>query len=171
MSRRRATGAGISAGVAASLTMAAMLLAACGSATSDGGDTTTTASSLSKVPQTSGTSLDSQATSAAGDAAGSHVNPQDQGAREISVLPTTTAERSGSDANYLNVLKGKSININGVEDQLIGTAAAVCQAKGAENADVMAIAVAGQLVSQGRTQGKPEEVATTIASAAKSAYC
>ncbi len=97
--------------------------------------------------------------------------PQDREAREVSEVPSSGQQLSERDQNYLKELKDNSINVDGAEGSLIGTASGVCQSQDTKNIDVMTLAVAGQLVEQGRTQQKPEEVAAVLARAAKSAYC
>ena len=85
-------------------------------------------------------------------------------------MPSSGQQLSERDQNYLKELKDNSINVDGAEGSLIGTASGVCQSQDTKNIDVMTLAVAGQLV-EGRTQQKPEEVAAVLARAAKSAYC
>ena len=70
---------------------------------------------------------------------------EDRGAREISEIPT--AELPESEAKYLGRLKDAGVNVEGVEDQLLGAGKAACD----EN-EVTISAVAGQLVEQQRTK-------------------
>ena len=65
---------------------------------------------------------------------------EDRGAREISEIPS--AEVPEPDAKYLDKLKDAGVNVDGVEDQLLGAGKAACD----EN-EVTISAVAGQLLS------------------------
>ena len=142
-----------------------VLLAACGGATSDGGSSESSAvAPLSKSARATESSASSSGESKT-------QTPQDREAREVSEVPSSGQQLSERDQNYLKELKDNSINVDGAEGSLIGTASGVCQSQDTKNIDVMTLAVAGQLVEQGRTQQKPEEVAAVLARAAKSAYC
>jgi len=89
---------------------------------------------------------------------------EDRGAREISEIPT--AELPESEAKYLSKLKDAGVNVDGVEDQLLGAGKAACE----EN-DVTISAVAGQLVEQKRTTLSFEELSKLIQDSARSGIC
>ena len=151
-----------------------VLLAACGGATSDGGSSESSAvAPLSKSARATESSASSSGDSSSTKSSGESKTqtPQDREAREVSEVPSSGQQLSERDQNYLKELKDNSINVDGAEGSLIGTASGVCQSQDTKNIDVMTLAVAGQLVEQGRTQQKPEEVAAVLARAAKSAYC
>lgn len=89
---------------------------------------------------------------------------EDRGAREISEIPT--AELPESEAKYLGRLKNAGVNVDGVEDQLLGAGKAACD----EN-DVTLSAVAGQLVEQQRTTMGFEELSKLITDSARTGIC
>ncbi|OUJ22830.1 hypothetical protein [Corynebacterium kefirresidentii] len=89
---------------------------------------------------------------------------EDRGAREISEIPT--AELPESEAKYLGRLKDAGVNVEGVEDQLLGAGKAACD----EN-DVTLSAVAGQLVEQQRTKMGFEELSKLITDSARTGIC
>ena len=89
---------------------------------------------------------------------------EDRGAREISEIPT--AELPESEAKYLGRLKDAGVNVEGVEDQLLGAGKAACD----EN-DVTLSAVAGQLVEQQRTTMGFEELSKLITDSARTGIC
>ena len=89
---------------------------------------------------------------------------EDRGAREISEIPT--AELPDSEAKYLGRLKDAGVNVDGVEDQLLGAGKAACD----EN-DVTLSAVAGQLVEQQRTKMGFEELSKLITDSARTGIC
>lgn len=155
--------------------LSATALVACGGATSDGGSATesTTVAPLSREKSSSESSKASGKASESSEAAKSSGSsaPQDREAREVSEVPTNAPNLSDNDRTYLDALKDGGINVDGVEDSLIGTASGVCQNQDTENIDVMTHAVAGQLIEQGRTDKGHEEVAKTLSDASKAAYC
>lgn len=89
---------------------------------------------------------------------------EDRGAREISEIPS--AEVPEPDAKYLDKLKEGGVNIDGVEDQLLGAGKAACD----EN-EVTISAVAGQLIEQQRTTQSFEELSQLIKDSARSGIC
>lgn len=89
---------------------------------------------------------------------------EDRGAREISEIPS--AEVPEPDAKYLDKLKDAGVNVDGVEDQLLGAGKAVCD----EN-EVTISAVAGQLIEQQRTTQSFEELSQLIKDSARSGIC
>ena len=89
---------------------------------------------------------------------------EDRGAREISEIPS--AEVPEPDAKYLDKLKDAGVNVDGVEDQLLGAGKAACD----EN-EVTISAVAGQLIEQQRTTLAFEELSQLIKDSARSGIC
>ncbi|MDK8532358.1 hypothetical protein QP900_09630 [Corynebacterium marquesiae] len=89
---------------------------------------------------------------------------EDRGAREISEIPS--AEVPEPDAKYLDKLKDGGVNVDGVEDQLLGAGKAACD----EN-EVTISAVAGQLIEQQRTTQSFEELSQLIKDSARSGIC
>lgn len=89
---------------------------------------------------------------------------EDRGAREISEIPS--AEMPEPDAKYLDKLKNGGVNVDGVEDQLLGAGKAACD----EN-EVTISAVAGQLIEQQRTTQSFEELSQLIKDSARSGIC
>ena len=89
---------------------------------------------------------------------------EDRGAREISEIPS--AEMPEPDAKYLDKLKDGGVNVDGVEDQLLGAGKAACD----EN-EVTISAVAGQLIEQQRTTQSFEELSQLIKDSARSGIC
>ncbi|WP_408934828.1 hypothetical protein ACKFRL_05985 [Corynebacterium marquesiae] len=89
---------------------------------------------------------------------------EDRGAREISEIPS--AEVPEQDAKYLDKLKDAGVNVDGVEDQLLGAGKAACD----EN-EVTISAVAGQLIEQQRTTMGFEELSQLIKDSARSGIC
>ena len=89
---------------------------------------------------------------------------EDRGAREISEIPS--AEVPEPDAKYLDKFKDAGVNVDGVEDQLLGAGKAACD----EN-EVTIAAVAGQLIEQQRTTMGFEELSQFIKDSARSGIC
>ena len=89
---------------------------------------------------------------------------EDRGAREISEIPS--AEVPEPDAKYLDKFKDAGVNVDGVEDQLLGAGKAACD----EN-EVTIAAVAGQLIEQQRTTQSFEELSQLIKDSARSGIC
>ncbi|MDU2585952.1 MULTISPECIES: hypothetical protein [Corynebacterium] len=89
---------------------------------------------------------------------------EDRGAREISEIPS--AEVPEPDAKYLDKFKDAGVNVDGVEDQLLGAGKAACD----EN-EVTIAAVAGQLIEQQRTTMGFEELSQLIKDSARSGIC
>lgn len=145
---------------AAVLLAAGTLLSACGSATVDEGDATET--SVAPLERSSVASGESSASKASESSASSSAErtpgeePEDRGAREISEIPTPVPAQ-GPDQDFLAAVAEKGVNIDGVEDQLVGAAQASCQGDA-----VTVPAVAGQLIEQGRTELSHEDVVQLI---------
>lgn len=173
-------------GLLAAALVGALTLSACGGATVE--NDTATATSVAPLERAPRSSTATETSSAASESASASASasaepsepgrpprpqpqPQDQGAREIDEVPAGEIPRSSEDVHYLGELSDEKIDIDGVEDQLIGTAATVC--RGGDEALVTSTlpAVAGQLIEQGRTDKSVEDVTAIIESAAKNAYC
>lgn len=103
--------------------------------------------------------------------------PKDQPAQEVSAVPTPEAHYSDREKHFLDELKNKGINVDGVEDQMLGAAGQVCTDKPAPQPaqpaqpNYLVEAIAGQLVEQKRSDKPAEEVVSIIAKAAQDAYC
>lgn len=98
--------------------------------------------------------------------------PEDGAAEEIEEIPEQAPQRSDEEEALLGELGDGGINVDGVEDQLIGAANTVCDSQGSgEDTNVIVPAVAGQLIEQGKTELSNEEATELIDSAARSAYC
>lgn len=95
--------------------------------------------------------------------------PQDQGAREISEIPESAPERSAEDEEYLDSFRVAEVDLGGLEDTLLGTASTVCSS--GQSGEVMATAVAGQLIEQGRTDLNIDELSGLIVDNARATYC
>lgn len=172
-------------GLLAAALIGALTLTACGDATVDDNATTTT----SIAPLDGGPKETTSATTAPdsetenGDEGASESGrpapdrprpapqPQDQGAREIDEIPDSGSPRTPADVQYLGDISDEDIDVEGVEDQLIGTAATVCDGGDGDLARSTLPAVAGQLIEQGRTDKSVDDVAAIIEAAAKNAYC
>ena len=86
--------------------------------------------------------------------------------RDRVLLPLPHVARAAA-----KIIADEGIDVEGVESQLIGTAAIVCNDDDSEFGRAPVPAVAGQLVSQGRTDKSVEDVTAIIEAAAKNAYC
>lgn len=149
---------------AATLLAAGALLSGCGSATVEEDDATeTSVAPLERSSAASGESSASKASESSASSSGSAPSerakgeePEDRGAREISEIPSP-APAQGPDQDFLDAVAEKGVNVDGVEDQLVGAAQASCQGDA-----VTVPAVAGQLIEQGRTELSHEEVVQLI---------
>ena len=157
----------------------ALTLTACGDATVDNDTVTeTSVAPLERAPKKS-TSAEETAASetseeeetAARRPRPAEPQPQDQAAREVDEVPEAALPRTPEDVHYLGEISDADINIDGVEDQLIGTASTVCGGDESELNRATLPAVAGQLIEQGRTDKSVEEVVEIIETAATDAYC
>lgn len=173
------------AAACAALVLAGSLTACGGSATVDnkGGAESTSIAPLERASTAPSSAAASDAASAtdsatastastAGSGAGgtAAVSPavagHDEAGREISAIPVP-AGPAEQDAPYLEQVQASGINIDGVEDQLLGAASAACN-----SADTVTVnAVAGQLIEQGRTTLPIEQVAAILADNARATYC
>lgn len=149
---------------AAVLLAAGALLSGCGSATVEEGEATdTSVAPLERSSAASGDSSASKASESSASASGSASaertpgeEPEDRGAREISEIPAPVPEQ-GPDQDFLAAVAEKGVNVDGVEDQVVGAAQASCQGD-----SVTVPAVAGQLIEQGRTELSHEELVRLI---------
>ncbi len=149
---------------AAMLLAAGALLSGCGSATVEEGEATdTSVAPLERSSAASGDSSASKASESSASASGSASaertpgeEPEDRGAREISEIPAP-APAQGPDQDFLAAVAKAGVNVDGVEDQVVGAAQASCQGDA-----VTAPAVAGQLIEQGRTELSHEELVRLI---------
>ena len=131
-----------------------LTLAGCGSATVD-----------SEPPQeTEVAPLERESEAPSSSESATSKSQEDRGAREISEIPS--AEVPEPDAKYLDKLKDAGVNVDGVEDQLLGAGKAACD----EN-EVTISAVAGQLIEQQRTTQSFEELSQLIKDSARSGIC
>lgn len=129
-----------------------------------GGETTADTSAETAEPEETG----EPAATPGQSAPPAEPQPEDGAAEEIEEIPEQTAERSPEEQALLSEVGEGGIDTAGVEDQIIGAAATVCDTEGQ---NVIVPAAAGQLVEQGKTELSPEEAASLIESAANSAYC
>lgn len=149
---------------AAVMLAAGALLSGCGSATVEEGEATdTSVAPLERSSAASGDSSASKASESSASASGSASaertpgeEPEDRGAREISEIPAPAPEQ-GPDQDFLAAVAEAGVNVDGVEDQVVGAAQASCQGD-----SVTVPAVAGQLIEQGRTELSHEELVRLI---------
>lgn len=140
-------------------------VAACGSSTVESSEVT---SSTTTKTSTTSSSTKTSAPKSSEKSAPEITDPQ---AKRVDEAPDGQMKLSEADDSYLGALEKAGIDVDGVEDQLIGTGRAACADAPEEERQVIALAIAGQLVAQGRSQESAEEVAKTIASSAKKVYC
>lgn len=157
------------------LAATALLLSACGSATVD--NTEETAADVTSVaPLERGSGVEDTETESEAESTDEQERPdaeptspqaQDRGAREIDEVPEQVPVTSDEDQGYLDALREDGVNVDGVEDQLIGAAGAACSLED----NVTIPAVAGQLIEQNRTDMDHAELVGLIENQARSAYC
>jgi hypothetical protein len=162
-------------GLLAAALAGVLTLTACGGATvEDEPATATSVAPLERAPKTTSAAAsesEETTTTQRTPVRPADPQPQDQGAREVDEIPPQEVPRSPEDVAFLGDLSDEGIDIDGVEDQLIGTAATVCGDGGNALTAATLPAVAGQLVEQGRTDRTVDEVAALVESAAKNTYC
>ncbi|EFM42651.1 MULTISPECIES: hypothetical protein [Corynebacterium] len=95
---------------------------------------------------------------------GSANSPEDRGAREISEIPS--AQLPKEEAAYLDSLKDAGVNVDGVEDQLLGAGQGACGED-----EITIPAVAGQLIEQQRSDKDFDELTKLLQDNARSALC
>ena len=161
-------------------------LAGCDSATVDsdsGNDTSVAPLSREKTSEESTTSSSESASSSASSSqepseskddskdsaeprngSGSAHSPEGRGAREISEIPS--AQLPKEEAAYLDSLKDAGVNVNGVEDQLLGAGQGACGED-----EITIPAVAGQLIEQQRSDKDFDELTKLLQDNARSALC
>ena len=140
-------------------------VAACGSSTVESSEVT---SSTTTKTSTTSSSTKTSAPKSSEKSAPEITDPQ---AKRVDEAPDGQMKLSEADDSYLGALEKAGIDVDGVEDQLIGTGRAACADAPEEEREVIALAIAGQLVAQDRSQDSAEEVAKIIASSAEKAYC
>lgn len=165
---------------------AAGLLAACGSATVENQGGSAEQTSVAPLERTSasesaGATESTESSSAAasssanssasaarstGASASDAPQGQDKGAHEVSEVPAPEAASDEADKTYLDALAKAGVNVEGVQDQLIGTGNSVCNGD-----DITVPAVAGQLIEQNRSTLGHEELVTLMQDQARKAYC
>ncbi|MEJ5920302.1 MULTISPECIES: DUF732 domain-containing protein [unclassified Corynebacterium] len=147
----------------------ALLLAACGDATVESSDVTTSATA--EKPATASEKATEQSTAKTTKPKDAN-DITDDAAERVDEEPAGTMPLSKDDEGYLDALIDQGIDVAGAEDQLIAAGRAQCDEMVTdEEVGVLADAVAGQMIAQGRTDAKAENVAKAIADAAKKAYC
>lgn len=158
------------------LLLGATVLTACGGVTVEGNaGSTDTSTSIARETATEGETTTRETSRSSGsNGGGSQQAPRDQPAAEVSELPEASAERTPQELDFLDGLKEGGIDVDGVEDQLIATASTVCRSEedGVENFTLDAIA--GQLITQGRTdvpEDRAVEVSELIQDTAERTYC
>ncbi|MDO5029946.1 MAG: DUF732 domain-containing protein [Corynebacterium sp.] len=150
----------------AGIALLAFGTAACGGSTVESSEVTSeTTSTKSSTTSSSSTSPAPRTTQ------DSEPEISDPAATRVDKAPDGQMALSDADNQFLDALVAKGIDVDGVEDQLIGTGRAACADAPAEERDVVALAIAGQLVAQDRSSDSAEEVAKIIATSAKKAYC
>lgn len=155
------------------LAASALLLAACGEATVDSSDVTASSSSVAPTESTASSASTTTSASSSSSAPGS---PQagsasaatdgEQPAREISSVPDQASRYSPEEQKFLDEIRNKGVNVEGVEDQLTATGLSVC-----DGTTFTRDAVAGQLVEQRRTNLDPAATATLIDDTAHAHLC
>lgn len=146
----------------------ALALTACGGSTVTSDDVNSSSTSVAPLDRGSSSASSSSSTSSSR-AASSSAQPQDEGAREISSIPSAEPAVDPTQEKYISGLADDGINVEGIEAQLVGTAQTVCSDD--PLAPVTAGAVAGQLIEQGRTDRPVEEVTRAIETSARDNYC
>lgn len=164
------------ASFAALVAAVSVVATACGGATVENSSTDATIAPLTRsvAPSESPSEGADASTSAPSESVAQSPEaplPQDQPAQEVSEIPDNSLQLSGVDREYLDSLKADGVDVEGIEDQLIGTASVVCGSEGAPLDEATIGAVAGQLIEQGRTTKAFEEVVDVINSSARKAYC
>lgn len=149
----------------------ALALTACGGSTVTSEDVDSSSTSVAPLDHGSSTAS-SSATSSSSRATSSNASsaqPQDEGAREISSIPSAEPALDPTQEKFIKGLTDDGIKVDGIEGQLVGAAQTVCSDD--PLASVTAGAVAGQLIEQGRTDRPVDEVTRTLETAARDAYC
>ncbi|GAA1471766.1 DUF732 domain-containing protein [Corynebacterium felinum] len=160
-------------GAVVAVASAACVLVSCGSSEVSDESSSQTIAPLTRSasPSVSAASSSAVATKEEGRsgsaAAPNRPLPTDEGAREVTEVPTPELQLSDADKAYLDELKYAGIKVEGVENQMIGAAQVVC----GEQFPAAIHAVAGQLIEQQRTSLSPEQATAVLEQAARKSYC
>ena len=158
--------------MAALLAAAGLTLAACGGATVDSDDVTETpapapsSSAEEQSTETSSTESSTESSSAAPAAPADDPAAGEGAASEVENTPDAAPMRPEKDEAFLEALRQGGVNVEGNEEQLVGTARTICG-----GSTVTRDAVAGQLVEQQATDMNVEELSELIESAARDNLC
>lgn len=156
--------------MAALLAAAGLTLAACGGATVDSDDVTETPAPSSSAEEqsmeASSTESSTQSSSAAPAAPADDPAAGEGAASEVENTPDAAPMRPEKDEAFLEALRQGGVNVEGNEEQLVGTARTICG-----GSTVTRDAVAGQLVEQQATDMSVEELSELIESAARDNLC
>lgn len=158
--------------MAAFLAAAGLTLAACGGATVDSDDVTETpapapsSSAEEQSTETSSPESSTESSSAAPAAPADDPAAGEGAASEVENTPDAAPMRPEKDEAFLESLRQGGVNVEGNEEQLVGTARTICS-----GSTVTRDAVAGQLVEQQATDMNVEELSELIESAARDNLC
>ncbi|MBV7296066.1 DUF732 domain-containing protein [Corynebacterium sp. TAE3-ERU12] len=161
------------AAVVAAMVVTGLSVSACGGATVEDSEVTdteivTTTSTTTKKKDDKDKKTEADSTRPSKTKAGDPPIP-DPGPTRIDEAPDNRMPLTEADEDYLLAITDFGVDISGTEDQLIAAGHAHCN--GTESDKAIVDAAAGQLVAQGRTEKKPEEVSAVIAKSADKAYC
>lgn len=157
--------------IAALLSAAGLTLAACGGATVDSDDVTETQSpaapsSAEETTTATSTEASTESSSAAPAAPADDPAAGEGAASEVENTPDAAPMRPEKDEAFLEALREGGVNVEGNEEQLVGTARTIC-----DGSTVTRDAVAGQLVEQQATDMDVEELSELIETAARDNLC
>ena len=158
--------------MAALLAAAGLTLAACGGATVDSDDVTETpapapsSSAEEQSTETSSTESSTESSSAAPAAPADDPAAGEGAASEVENTPDAAPMRPEKDEAFLEALRQGGVNVEGNEEQLVGTARTICG-----GSDITRDAVAGQLIEQQATQLEFDDLTKLIDSAARDNLC
>lgn len=144
-------------------------LAACGGATVDSEDVTATPSTSTAAPSSSVEESESAAETESSSAASAPADDPAAGegaASEVENTPDAAPMRPEQDEAFLEALREGGVNVEGNEEQLVGTARTICG-----GSDITRDAVAGQLIEQQATQLEFDDLTKLIDSAARDNLC
>lgn len=144
-------------------------LAACGGATVDSEDVTATPSTSAAAPSNSVEESQSAAETESSSAASAPADDPAAGegaASEVENTPDAAPMRPEQDEAFLEALREGGVNVEGNEEQLVGTARTICG-----GSDITRDAVAGQLIEQQATQLEFDDLTKLIDSAARDNLC
>ena len=144
-------------------------LAACGGATVDSEDVTATPSTSAAAPSSSVEESQSATETESSSAASAPADDPAAGegaASEVENTPDAAPMRPEQDEAFLEALRKGGVNVEGNEEQLVGTARTICG-----GSDITRDAVAGQLIEQQATQLEFDDLTKLIDSAARDNLC